>query len=275
LALLIGTAGTPLSAKGKGSQGGIRRVKKLGLGCMELEFVRGVRMKEPTAEKIADTAHKAEISLSVHAPYYINLNSKEEEKIQASIKRIYDSAYIGNICGANSIVFHPAYYHEQNGNTVFSKVETLLEKLAGQLEDEGINATLRPETTGKPSQFGNLEETLALSAGIEGVLPCIDFAHLHARSKGEENSYAEFSAVLEKVEEYLGKEGLKNMHMHISGIEYTDKGEKNHLVLEESDLNYSELMQALKDFRVQGLVICESPNLEEDALLLQKTYNNK
>ncbi|AKB84284.1 TIM barrel protein [Methanococcoides methylutens] len=272
--LLFGTAGTPLSAKKRGSVEGIQRIRELGLGCMELEFVRGVRMKEGMAERVRATAEKEGVALSVHAPYYINLNSAEDEKIEASIKRIYQSARIGALCGASSIVFHPAYYHKQDSEMVMERVNGLLGKLASRLEDEGIDAVLRPETTGKPTQFGSLEETLMMAETIEGVMPCIDFSHLHARSSGEFNTLEEFRDVLGKVEEYLGLEGLEDMHCHVSGIAYGEKGEKNHLVLRESDYNYTDLMAVFREFGVKGLVICESPNLEEDALLLQDTFRN-
>ncbi|MGM0771040.1 MAG: TIM barrel protein [Halobacteriota archaeon] len=272
--LLFGTAGTPLSAKKRNSVEGIQRVRELGLGCMELEFVRGVRMKEGMAERVRATAESEGMALSVHAPYYINLNSAEDEKIDASVERIYQSARIGALCGASSIVFHPAYYHKQDSEVVMERVNRLLEKLALRLEDEGINAVLRPETTGKPTQFGSLEETLIMAAAIEGVMPCIDFSHLHARSRGKFNTLEEFRDVLGKVEEYLGKEGIEDMHCHVSGIAYGVKGEKNHLVLRESDFRYTDLMAAFREFGVKGLVICESPNLEEDALLLQDTFRN-
>ena len=272
--LLFGTAGTPISAKKRGSVEGIQRIHELGLGCMELEFVRGVRMKEGMAEKVRATAEEEGVALSVHAPYYINLNSAEDEKIDASLERIYQSARIGALCGASSIVFHPAYYHKQNSEVVMERVNGLLGKLASRLKDEGIDAVLRPETTGKPTQFGSLEETLTMAEAIEGVMPCIDFSHLHARSSGEFNTLEEFRDVLGKVEEYLGLEGLEDMHCHVSGIAYGEKGEKNHLVLRESDYNYTDLMAAFREFGVKGLVICESPNLEEDALLLQDTFRN-
>ncbi|UGV40609.1 TIM barrel protein [Methanococcoides orientis] len=272
--LLFGTAGTPISAKKRGSIEGIQRIRELGLGCMELEFVRGVRMKEGMAERVRTTAEAEEVELSVHAPYYINLNSAEEEKIDASIERIYQSARIGALCGASSIVFHPAYYHKQDSEMVMERVNGLLGKLASRLADEGIDAVLRPETTGKPTQFGDLEETLMMASAIEGVMPCIDFSHLHARSSGEFNTLEEYRDVLGKVEEYLGREGLEDMHCHVSGIAYGEKGEKNHLILRESDYNYADLMAAFREFNVKGLVICESPNLEEDALLLQNTFRN-
>lgn len=269
--LIFGTAGVPRSTKASNSVAGIGRVRELGLDCMELEFVQGVRMSEKGAVNVQEAARRENIALSVHAPYYINLNSPEEEKLKASMERIYQAARIGSLCGAESIVLHAAFYQKSSKEAAYKNVSKALGELAGQFRDEGIAAVLRPETMGKRAQFGTLEEVLALSEEIEGVMPCLDFSHIHAR-EGKENSYPEFTAILSKVEETLGKEGLENMHMHVSGIEYDKNGEKRHLTLKESDFNYPELLKALKEFDVKGLVICESPIMEEDALLLKKTY---
>lgn len=270
--LLFGPAGTPNSTLKKNTIEGIKRVNELGLNCMEIAFVRGVRMGFATAQAVANTAIAQDIKLSVHAPYYINLNSVDYDKINASIERIYTAAKIGSICGAGSIVFHPAYNHDDPSNIVFSRVHTKLEELTERLQNENINVTLRPETTGKPTQFGSLEETLILCSQLDNVLPCVDFAHLHARNNGKENSYEDFSRTLQQVEKILGKEGLQKMHVHISGIAYGPKGEKHHLLLDESDFNYYALMKSFKDFNISGLVISESPDNEGDALLLKKIY---
>jgi len=141
-----------------------------------------------------------------------------------------------------------------------------------QLRRENNRVWVRPEIMGKGSQFGTIDEVLSLSIELEGVAPCIDFAHWHARTGGF-NSYPEFASILSLVRERLGETALDNMHIHVSGINYGNKGEIKHLNLKESDLQYVELLKALKDYDVKGLVICESPNLEEDALLLQKSYN--
>ena len=143
------------------------------------------------------------------------------------------------------------------------------------MKKENNNIWIRPETTGKESQFGNIDEILELSQELENVMPCIDFAHFHARTNGKYNSYKEFSEILEKVEKKLGRKGLENMHIHITGIAYSEKGEKNHLNLKESDFKYKELIKALKDFKVKGVAISESPNIEGDALLMQKIYKKE
>ncbi len=238
---------------------------------MEVEFVRGVRMGAETAGKVGNAATKNDVALSVHAPYYINLNSREMDKVDASRKRILDSAHIGAIFGARGVVFHPAFYHDDPSEKVFGIVKTHLLEMAAQLEVEGIDVLLRPETTGKGSQFGTLIELLEMSAELEGVMPCYDFSHMHAR-EGALNSYEEFCGILNKVEDYLGREGLDNMHIHVSGIEYGPKGEKKHLELKESDMDYHGLIRAFKEYDIRGTVICESPNLEGDALLMQGVY---
>ncbi len=271
--LLFGTAGIPHSAQIDSSIEGIKQVKKLGLGCMELEFVQGVRVNEEMAVKIAKTAKENRIILSVHAPYFINFNSPDKKKVHASRYRLLRSARIGHLCGAVSVVFHPGFYMEKEKGDVYKVIKQEIAQITKVLKGEGNTILIRPEVTGKLSSFGDLGEVLRLSREIENVLPCVDFAHLHART-GEYNSYEEFCKVLKLIEHKLGKTALQEMHIHVAGIQYGPRGERKHLNLEESDLNYSDLLRALKDFDVRGIIICESPNLEEDALLLQKKYKS-
>lgn len=270
--LLFGPAGVPLSASSRSTLDGIPQVKKLGLDCMELEFVRGVRMSPDMAEQVKSLAEKHGVVLTAHAPYYINLNSSDSAKTQASIKRILETARITSICGGYSITFHAAYYMSLSKEKVYDVVKSHLRNITRTLKAEGVNLWIRPETTGKTSQFGDVDELIRLSQEVEQVLPCIDFAHLHARSNGKVNSYSEFCAVLERLEKGLGRQVLGNMHIHMSGIEYSEKGERNHLILKDSDMKYEELLKALNDFKCKGCIINESPNLEEDALLMKKTY---
>jgi deoxyribonuclease-4 len=271
--LLFGTGGAPHSARTKSTIDGIKRVAELGLGCMEIEFVQGVKMGEAGARLVAEIAAKEGVRLSAHAPYFINFNAHELEKIRASQDRLLQTARIGSICGAESIVLHTAFYLGDPPDKAYDTVKKYLEETLNQLKRENNRVWIRPETMGKPSQFGTIEEILNLSTELEGVAPCLDFAHRHARTGGF-NSYREFAQILQQVKERLGRAALDNMHIHVSGIAYSKKGETKHLNLKESDFQYGELLKALKDYDAKGLVICESPNLEEDALLLQATYNN-
>lgn len=274
MAILFGTAGVPLSSRERSTEAGVQRVKELGLDAMEVEFVHGVRMKEEKAARVGTIAQRENIALTCHAPYYINLNSREQDKVVASKTRLLDTARIANILGATSIIFHPAFYTESKPETVLQKVLLELAEVRKELDKEGNKVVLRPETTGKPSQFGDLQETIRLSKEIDGVLPCIDFSHLYARSNGSINTYDDFCYVLDKIAEQLGDKWTNNAHFHISGIEYGLKGEKRHLIFRESDLKFAEILKALITFGIKGTVICESPNIEEDTLLLKETYSN-
>lgn len=270
--LHFGTAGIPRSTPQRSTEEGIRRVQELGLDNMELEFVHSVYLNEETAKKVNVIRKQTGILLTAHAPYYINLNAKEPQKKNASMSRILKTARIAHITGADSITFHAGYYLGMEKTVVYETIKQHLKEIVETLQAENNKVWIRPELTGKPTQFGDLKELLKLSTELDQVMPCIDFAHQHARNKGAYNSYPEFVGVLEEIEQMLGKQGLHNMHIHISGIHYGEKGERHHLVLKESDFCYTELLKACASFGVRGVVVCESPNIEEDALLLKKTY---
>jgi len=270
--LLFGTAGIPIGTPDRNTLNGVAFVRKLGLDVMELEFVRMINISKQVAPDVKEVAKKNDVTLTCHAPYYINLSSNEKAKARASVGRILNSARIAKLCGAFSVCFHAAFYQKSEPEKVYGNVKDAMEEIIETLKDEGNDIWVRPETTGKATQFGSLKEILNLSAELDNVMPCIDFSHLCARENGKVNSYSEFSKVLEEVEKVLGRKGLENMHAHISGIEYGEKGERKHLVLKDSEFRYEELLKALKEFKVKGVVICESPNIEEDALLMQKSF---
>ncbi|RLE65435.1 MAG: hypothetical protein DRJ38_03760 [Thermoprotei archaeon] len=270
--LHFGPAGIPLSLKKRSTVEGIKKVRELGLNAMELEFVRSINISENKAPEVKKVSKEYGVLLTCHGQYYINLNSKDEAKVQASVERILKAAKIAYLSGAWSLTFHAAYYMNDEPQVVYERIKNHLKHIVKELEDQGIEIWIRPETTGKPTQFGTLQELIKLSQEVEYVLPTIDFAHLHAREGGGYNSYEEFVDVLAKLEEGLGRLVLNNMHIHVSGIEYGPKGETRHVNLKESDFNYKDLLKALRDFKVKGVIICESPNLEEDAMLLKHTY---
>ena len=269
--LLFGPAGVPRSAKERSTESGIQRVAELGLTCMELEFVQGVRMGEKAALSVGRLAREKGVALSAHAPYFMNLNAREPEKVSASQERLRQTIRIASLCEARSVVFHAAYYLNDLPQKVYDRVKTQLEEMVRESGVAEKNVWIRPEIMGKSSQFGPVDEVINLSSEVNGIAPCIDFAHWHART-GKFNTYAEFVSILAQVESKLGRAALDNMHIHISGIAYGRSGEIKHLNLKDSDFNYLEFVKAMKDFNIKGLVISESPNLEKDALLLQETY---
>ena len=266
------TAGMPLST-GKASYGrAFEILSELNLDGMELEFVHGVRMNDETRELVKNERESRNLILTAHAPFYVNLNSQEEDKVEASVQRIIETGLAAHATGAFSITFHAAFYMKQDKEEVYQKVRNRVAEISDFFKKNNINVWIRPETTGKGTQWGDLEEIIRLSKEFDNVLPCIDFSHLHARSVGQFNTYDEFSKIIETVGKELGQRALDNFHAHLAGIDYGDKGEKKHLILEESDMNYKDLLKVFKEFSVKGALVCESPNIEDDAVLLREYF---
>lgn len=268
---LFGTAGVPRSSPGTSTISGLETLKELRLDCLEIEFVQKVSIGEETAKKIRKKAEELRLPLSIHSPYYINLNSHDPEKLIASRKRLKDAAKAAFLLGATDVVFHPGFYQGDSPEHALKNIKGELLGILEELKNEEIFLNLRPETTGKHNQFGSLEETIRLVKEVGVLKPCLDFAHLHARKpyKGKRD----FLKDLERVGEVLGEGSLKEMHIHLSGIRYSKSGEVNHLNFSDSDFPYGELLEALYVIGASGRIICESPNLEGDALLLKKKWS--
>ncbi|MBN1203285.1 MAG: TIM barrel protein [Anaerolineae bacterium] len=272
-AIRFGTVGSPQTTPKPGTPAAIEHIRLLGMDHLEIAWVHSVRVSDSTCADIQATADQHHVTLSIHAPYYINLNSQTADLMRKSDERLLAAARKGFLAGARDIVFHPGSYHNQSPDQVYERMKEKLQEIRGILDEEGVDVILRPETMGKGAVFGSLDEVLQLSRDIPGVLPCIDFAHLHART-GAMNSYAEFAAIFDAVEASLGREGLESLHAHVSGIAYGPRGEKHHLPLNEADLRYRELLQALVDYNVRGSVAVEAPEPFHvaDALTFQATY---
>lgn len=273
--LRFGTVGAPSTTPKSGTVYAIEHARQLGFDHLEIAWVQSVRVTDEACADIKRAAQKFHITLSVHAPYFINLNSQTAELMAKSDERLLSAARKGFLAGATDIVFHPGSYHGQPPEQVYERAKQKLIEITSILRAEGVTVNLRPETMGKSAMFGDLDEVLQLSKEVDGVLPCIDWAHLHARrGDGTFNSYAEFDDALKKVREALGERGIKTLHSHMSGIAYTSKGEKEHIPLNESDLRYRELLQAFVDNAVEGTVGIEAPEPFHvaDCMTFQATY---
>jgi deoxyribonuclease-4 len=252
--------------------GAVLRSAELQLYALELGWVRAVRVSPETCAAIKETAAAQDVLISVHAPYFINLNADDEEWPN-SRQRLMDAAHYGNLAGATTIVFHPGSYFERPAEQVLPIAITRLGGCLDELRQAGNPVTLRPETMGKSAMLGSLEDTLAMSRALPGVQPCVDFAHLHARTgNGSMNTYDEWSRALEAYARALGEGALKDLHVHLSGIEYGEKGEREHLRLKESDLDLHAIFRALKANHCQGRLLCESPAMEDDALYMREVW---
>ncbi|HEX7713028.1 MAG TPA: TIM barrel protein [Bacillota bacterium] len=267
--LLFGISGLPVGDQSpkRNYRSGIAYLKTAGLDAMELPFVRNVNVTDKNKDEILQEKLDKDFFLSAHGSYFINLNADETEKQQQSMERIIKGAKALKSVGGNSLVFHPGFYLNDSPEVTYATIKENLMKLP----DLGV--AYRLETTGKPTQFGSLDELIGLCNEVPTCRLCVDFAHIHARGGGSLKTYDDYTAILAKIRERLGEAALFDMHIHLSGINYGAKGEKNHLSFAESDFNYTDCLKALKDYKVKGCVICESPILEKDAALLKETYN--
>ena len=211
--------------------------------------------------------------MCIRDSYYVNLNSPEQGKRLSSQERLIASARMAEHLGAKDVVFHGGYYGHDTPEKTYETIRKGIKEVLSTLKAGKNTAVLRLETMGKKSQFGSLDEVLFMCREVEGLLPCLDFSHIHARDGGA-NSYRHFLRILRKVEKKLGKDALANVHIHISGVHYGLKGEVKHLDLKDSDFRYEDWVQALRDVGAAGMVICESPNLETDAIMLKNLYQS-
>lgn len=252
----------PAGSSGHGTLEGIRFVKEQGLQAMEVEFVRGVRMRNELAKQCGELARDLGISLSIHAPYYINLSSAEDDKRKASAKRILDSCERGHHLGATHVCFHPAFYGKLSPESVYGIVKDAIDSMQDHLKDHGWDVKIAPETTGKVSQFGTLDELLKLSKET-GCSIVVDFAHLYARDRGK----IDYGDVLDNIQ----KAGHSHIQAHFSNINFGLKGELNHLVLDGRP-PFEPLAKELLKRDMDATIISESPITWKDSLKMKGIF---
>lgn len=237
---------------------------------MEIEWVQSVPKNAEHVAKLGELAKALDIGLTVHAPYFVNLNSDDKEKLAASEKRIVDALSMAQLCGAVSVCVHAAFNGGKDSTAVTDSVRRCTDRIMKK-KKLFPDVNLAYETMGKHSQWGTLDEVLEVSKEF-GIYPCVDVAHMHARANGAVNSTGEFDALFDRYAKVLGKKSLKNMHIHYSGIAYGEKGEKHHLTFEESDLRWKDFLKVLKKRGMGGFLVCESPAMEDDTILLRTAY---
>jgi len=271
----FGPGGIPIQCEGKTTLDGIRCCKELGLDAMEMEFVQGVRMGEASAKDAAKAAQESDVSLSSHAPYFVNLCSGDPVKVANSRKHIISSARITALAGGNITVFHPGFYQKLSHEEAYSAAKRNLSEIISQLKAQNVKIRLGAETVGKRSAFGGLDENIRLAQELDMVVPVIDVAHIHARGDLRLKGESDYKSLFEKLEKSLG-DYVKHFHFHFSEIHYSDKGELNHLPLGTNDEPpFKPLMKVLAENGYSGTIICETPKLDQDALIMKKEFMAK
>lgn len=251
-------------------------LKKMGLDAYEYQCGRGVRISEAGAEALKKGALEYGIALSLHAPYFISLSSIEEEKRKNSIDYILQSAQAARMIGAQKIVIHAGSCSKMSREEALALAFDTLKQAQRALDEAGYHEIIMcPETMGKINQLGTLDEVLSLCGVDERTLPCVDFGHINARTGGSIQGKEAYLAILNKMENVLGRERMQRFHSHFSKIEYTSGGEKRHLTFEDEVYgpDFAPLAEALIEKNAYPTIICESAGTQaEDAVRMQQCY---
>lgn len=274
----FGPAGNPIGYSGQ-TINVCDYISGIGLESYEYQATYGVRIQKQSALKLGENAIKNDIRVSMHAPYYINLSSPKEDVLERSVDRLVQSARASEWIGAYRIVFHPGFYTKYTPLEALNRCKGAISQLVDKLGALGIKKyTFAPETTGKRSQLGNLDEIINICQSFDNFAPTIDFAHLHARGRGCIKGADDYYQILTRLEEGLGGNGsgMETLHCHFTRIEYTDAGERRHHVLTEKEYGppLEPLLTVLIECGWDATIICETPFLEQDAIIMQETYHN-
>ncbi len=266
----FGPAGYPLDAP---KEEAFSYLRSIGLDGMEYQAVRAVPKNKELLRWIREQAEENDIMLSLHAPYAINLASEDPRKREASIERILLAAGAAHRMGAKHVTFHPGYYGKFGREEALKMAIEALERLRGLIEGRGLRVELGPETTGKPSQLGSLDDVLVMAESVDGVVPTIDFAHIHVREGGVIRGLEDYERILDEIEGRLGT--LNGLVIHFTEVEPTKSGygERMHHELGSGyGPEFEPLARLMVERDVRWLVISESPLLERDALKMKQVY---
>ncbi|MBO3801849.1 MAG: TIM barrel protein [Candidatus Brockarchaeota archaeon] len=271
---IFGPAGFPL--EGPSGPKAMSFLASKGLFAMEYQAVRSVRISKKVAKELKAAAEESGVTLSIHGPYAINLSSEQKSKIRASKSRLLKTAVIGNLMGAFHVTFHPGYYGKRTKKETFEVQLASLKDVLEMLNQKGLKVELGPETTGKESQFGSLDELLELSSKLPEITVTVDFAHIHVREekskiKGEDD----YRRLLDKLEKILGKEKMDSLLVHFTEVEPTSKGSgerKHHPLGSGYGPDFKPLAKIIAENGYKFVIISESPILEKDSIKMKEIY---
>lgn len=250
-------------------------LEKMGLDAFEYQCGRGVRVSEKAAAEFGAACRAKNITLSLHAPYYISMSSIDEEKRLNSINYILDSARAIKAMGGSRVIFHSGSCAKLPREMALAKAVDTMERIMQALDENGLgDITVCPETMGKVNQLGSLSEVMELCKVDERIIPCIDFGHLNARDCGSIKTVDDYKNIIETMENEIGADRTKIFHSHFSKIEYTTGGEKRHLTFEDTVYgpDFEPLMEIIACKNLSPVIICESDGTQGIDAAQMKTY---
>lgn len=276
----FGPAGNPDAFPYKSSADAPRWLRELGLEHYEYQCGKGVNVGEDSARRLGAAAAENGISLSLHAPYFINLANPDPEALQKTIGYILSACRCADWMGATRVVVHTGALMKRTRREALDIALASMRETLKVWEGEGYShIALCPETMGKLGQLGDLGEVLELCQLDERLIPCVDFGHLYARTLGELTGPEACRSMLDQMEASLGTERVRTFHSHFSQIEFTVKGgEKCHRSFSDNGGFGPDPEPLMAEIARRGwtpTIVCESAGTQEkDALTMKAMYRD-
>lgn len=280
MSAMFGPAGNAEDFPYKSSVEAPRWMKELGLTCYEYQCGKGVHVGEETARKVGQSAAEHGITLSLHAPYFINLANPDPDSLIKTTGYITGACLVASQMGAERVIIHSGALMKRTRREALDIALRSLKHVIAACDDMGFgDIALCPETMGKINQLGDLDEVLTLCEVDERLIPCIDFGHLYARSLGADEGLEACVRILDRMKDVLGEERARCFHSHFSRIEFTPKGgEKCHRTFEDHGGFGPDPAPLMNEIARRGwspCFICESAGTQaEDALAMKKMYRS-
>lgn len=264
----------------------------LGLDWIELQCTRGVKMKPEQAHIYHDLAEQYGIGISIHGPYFIALASGDADVVKRSRERVLQCFALAVELKSHRIIFHPGFFPGNTAEDRRKAVRQIIDELNALKSDAPENVYILPETAGKCSQIGSLDEILEICENVEFARPCIDLAHVHAFERGCLWTPQSISEVFARIGERLGLSYMDSLHVHMCPVEYDSRGEVRHRAfherIERQQLSVFESLQphnqyfpraedfieSIKELKLHPVVVCEAHDTQDvGAMLMKQLFN--
>ena len=258
---------------------GVNWLKERGVDLYEYSFGRGVNISRESAQETGKAFASVGIEMSVHAPYFINLATIEDQKKENNVKYIMDSLQALRNFGGNRCVFHPGSPVKLERSEAMSILLNSFEKIVALKHEYGYDDLyLCPETMGKEAQLGTLDEIIEMvKLGDDTIIPCIDYGHLNARDQGIIKTKDDYKRIIDRLIDGIGFEKTAKQHVHFSKIMYSAKGEVKHLTFDDDQYGpeFEPLMEVFYEYKMNPFVVCESAGTQtRDSMMMKNYYNS-
>jgi deoxyribonuclease IV len=260
----IGPGGIPLSCKGRTIKDGVIYTRNLELDAIQVQFVRGIRTTEEEALEVGRVAREANVEVHVHAPYYTNIAGDEPNK-ESAFDKIISAGALADAMGARTLAIHAGLYDDAGPQVTLEKIVEGLAEILDTFKEDGINVRLGLEVAGKQALFGSLDEVIEVCRRVPGVVPILDFAHIHARTNGGLQTPEDFARVFDQVREF----NLEHYLIHFTGVLYENGSERHHIPIKKGDLRFEPLVETILDRDLNVTIVSHSPILEHDAMYMK------